>query len=92
MEVDLKIDVDSKNYDKDFGERLDMTKQVCFYLYFSNEDLFCLHSRKESRVSCSLNISIESVINLLFWFVCMCNKLWKIMETNNLGMSALHKN
>lgn len=33
MEVDLKIDVDSKNYDKDFGERLDMTKQVCFYLY-----------------------------------------------------------
>lgn len=28
MEVDLKIDVDSKNYDKDFGERLDMTKQT----------------------------------------------------------------
>nr|POE59977.1 hypothetical protein CFP56_03572 [Quercus suber] len=28
MEVDLKIDVDSKNYEKDFGERLDMTKQT----------------------------------------------------------------
>ena len=29
VEVDLALDVDSKNYDQDFGDQLRMTKQVC---------------------------------------------------------------
>lgn len=32
VEIDLSIDVNSKNYDSDFGSKLKMTKQV--YLYF----------------------------------------------------------
>jgi hypothetical protein len=30
VEVDLALEVDSKNYDQDLGDRLRMTKQVCF--------------------------------------------------------------
>lgn len=29
VEMDLSLDVDSKNYDPDCGDRLNMTKQVC---------------------------------------------------------------